>query len=450
MKRNKLFHSAVMETAVALESIDFQPTDFPDAIRDACQGLIEKADLRWFGWRMNGDAADQLKIIENVIKKFTGLNVEMVISPAFMTNAWVEFGPTNYNNVLFNDFQQKYMKYAAPGDILSSVEAAQHKGGVDISKATVTGLYAEVKSKITVTFGLLKKKEVKAEHIAAIIMHEVGHLFALFEYTNRQIRTNQVMAAIVAANVQKVSVKEFENLLTTASKLLGGRGPELSSIKNTPDSGIAIATVVLDLGGEVSKSALGIPEYDDTSFEMLADQFVSRHRYGRHLLDALELLPKAPGVNPKLGRFELLMVGILPFVTLGTSLAEVIGITAANPVVALILLVLASNSAVKNSDAAKDYTYDELQVRFKRIREQSIALLKDSEPTADVKEIISSIKAMDAVINKTFIPPNYLRSVIRYFSTKNRSIAESIQFQRDMEELAHNDLFLKAKELQTL
>jgi hypothetical protein len=96
-------------------------------------------------------------------------------------------------------------------------------------------------------------------------------------------------------------------------------------------------------------------------------------------------------------------------------------------------------------------SYDEDTARYKRLREQCIDVLKDPAlPKPIVMSTIENIKGIDALIKDVKLHETTINKISNLLIKANRNSKQAIMQQRIIEELAHNDLFLKSAELKTL
>jgi len=95
--------------------------------------------------------------------------------------------------------------------------------------------------------------------------------------------------------------------------------------------------------------------------------------------------------------------------------------------------------------------YDDLKDRYKRVRMQYIDVLKYGDiPAENKKRAIDAIKQLDEIIDRTRNFKTLKTIVSNWIFTKNRNTKADIELQKMLEQLAHNDLFLKSSELSTI
>ncbi len=99
----------------------------------------------------------------------------------------------------------------------------------------------------------------------------------------------------------------------------------------------------------------------------------------------------------------------------------------------------------------KDYTYDELKIRYKRVRNEAVNRLKDLNcPTEVVRPILDDIYFMDKIISETYRVSLASEKIANFIFKSAKDAKASVDEQQLLEELAMNDLFIASAELRTL
>lgn len=101
------------------------------------------------------------------------------------------------------------------------------------------------------------------------------------------------------------------------------------------------------------------------------------------------------------------------------------------------------------SDGAEyQNVYDKLKIRYKRVREQLISRLKVKSLAPElVKNILEDLKVLDKIIEQTGEFSSILNVVGNIIYPSNWVLSSRKNAQRLLEELASNDLFIKAAQL---
>ena len=199
-------------------------------------------------------------------------------------------------------------------------------------------------------------------------------------------------------------------------------------------------------------------KYDQTSSEQLADGFAARFGYGRQVVMGLEKIYGTMMAVPEKSKFWyfiyllnecallwsfFICLGFISAVILtggGLLLAFPIGVMKC--VYTLIVLGLIIRS---QGEDLRDYTYDELKMRYTRMRQAVLAELKNADlPAERQKEVIRDITMLDEAIKDTVVYTGPMRLLVNFFFSSASNAKNSIQEQQLIESLVNNDLFLKA------
>jgi hypothetical protein len=206
--------------------------------------------------------------------------------------------------------------------------------------------------------------------------------------------------------------------------------------------------VVVESSRQAYKSQMSQNKYDETAFEQVADNFATRFGYGRDLISGLEKIV-AGGGNVEKSKtastistlFELSFISIM--VVIITS-----AIGAGFVVAPVIYSLLMGVVFYASGEDVRDYTYDELKIRYKRIRNEFIAMLKEGDfDKTEQQKLIDSINYADKMIESTYVYESIYRKIANFLLPSNRAAKDSIKEQQFLEEMLHNDLFLKSAQL---
>jgi len=126
---------------------------------------------------------------------------------------------------------------------------------------------------------------------------------------------------------------------------------------------------------------------------------------------------------------------------LGAVLGSVLLMIAGAPMFFLITWTVSGGAEYQN-------VYDKLKIRYKRVREQLISRLKVKSLAPElVKNILEDLKVLDKIIDQTGEFSSILNVVGNIIYPSNWVLSSRKNAQRLLEELASNDLFIKAAQL---
>lgn len=423
-----------VKDAIGTEAIDFQSSVVADQITKMFEDILKCKSGK------EADASEAHKTLVTFMEKETGLKIDLKFNtpyPPCMMPIHV-----NPSSILGDsDFKDYYTKDA--NKVIKKLEDNE-KTFVDLKNAKVGGAFSTVPSKIYMGFRQLKDMKLTAREVAAVFMHEVGHAFVAYELAFNTIQTNQILLALhksLVANDQKL----FEYSLKLTEKRLGPSSGVYNELKEETDTTV-VTTVVMAKIQEKRVSELGTAAYDKTTYEALADNFATRMGLGRELVTSLEKIHRLYGSPEYSGetRFMYNMIQIIVAtysMLLGAVLGSVLLMIAGAPLFFLITWAVSDGAEYQN-------VYDKLKIRYKRVREQLISRLKVKSLAPElVKNILEDLKVLDKIIDQTGEFSSILNVVGNIIYPSNWVLSSRKNAQRLLEELASNDLFIKAAQL---
>lgn len=427
----------------AMEAISFQSGAFGLELETHFQALNDRKIK-------NSEAmkSPEKRLIEESIKTHTGIKVRLEFVDSGLAYTYPII--PNISSVLLADGWGEVYK-----DSIDNILKASKKYGkettIDLKKGYVTGLLSEIEAKICLDLRELVNSKLSVQEIVAITLHELGHNFTAIEFANRSIRTNQALILVSRSLMSSQTVEQKKLILKEASEIIGLKKEELVSYSEVTEPDIMVE-VISSYASEVAASELGTNYYDATTYEYLSDQFAARHGYGKHLITSLEKISPR-NVNFHANMMEIITV--LAGIHFGISVATLgIGLALSSPVVligGIVVITAMTDLLFFKGYHHRDFTYDELKVRYQRIREQEVAKLKEMElEPQDKKMIVDTIETMDAVIKKMSTYETIFEKITLFFSKKSRDAKNAIELQRELEQLSANDLFVKSAKLSTL
>ncbi len=401
----------------ALEAISFQPTSFFNELT-LCYEALRKVPAK------DLPEHEMVSTINKTVKRFTGLSVVLEIGshdPA------IQLPPMNKNNVLINNMRRNFL---SSNDGISMIENSDKvvSGYVDLKRSMVSGVFSDVSAPIYMPAKMFTGTQDTSEEMAAVMIHEIGHFFTLFEHFSMTATTNQCLAGI-ARSLDGTEVQYRISALAAARKKFNLKDFD-ENVLAKQDSKVVEVAFISSMAQE-STSVLGRNVYDMSSFEYLSDQFVARHGASRHLATALSKIYA--------GSYNISYRGTIGYLTIE---AIKIALFCYLPHLSVMLMAM---------DGQGDGTYDVPGARLKRVRNQVLEALKDTGLSkAEVEELTADKIAIDECMAQ-FDDRRQLIGVLYDFlwpgANKDRKFKK---LQQDLEDLAANELFAKAAEWRTL
>lgn len=437
----------IHKSILSLESIDFQDKSFFTDLTRAISDL--RASQDWAAIPPDRAAgffqSPAVLAIGDVIKKHT--------SKGYMSGLLVVLNPDLNNlsptvkipffsnsNVLNTEFTKQYLSPHLPRSletIRKHLTTNQAVGIVDIRKNLVGGVYSRIRNTLDINpatlFGYqtpVMKYVLTPSQLAAVLLHEIGHLFTSYEYLTRVNTTNQALAALANANDHpEANIKAAViDLVVRSEGLDEMQKAALEAAKSADDVGMILYAANV----EKCISELGDSVYDVTSIEYLADQYATRCGAGSELVHGLAIMRNAYP-TPLYGRIS---AGLMSAVA---SLAKAAGYNTG-----FLLSVMISADA--------EDTYDNEADRFIRIREQYVQRLKDRSLSADEKkDLLSDIDAIDELMKSVANKDMSLFTKVKHLFNPRLKISNKFKIlQQDLERIGHNNLFVHSTKLDTL
>lgn len=440
------------------EAISLQSNLFFDSLTKAIGTIRNNSDL---------DAGIKAADIPGIVFAHTGMLININLWKMPFINAAVRLPDVNTNHPFFTSLRRLFSK---PAKTLADMKEAGGAllGTVDRENARVGGYYSKLDVEVYFTTGLLKAKKLFSDgEVAAILLHELGHLFTYYEYLNKLTRTANVISSLARAMYDVEDQKEREVILKAAGEALKVESfdpaPYVSASKEKRT--LAATTFIISALPASSRSDTGFSAYERRSCEQVADQFAVKFGAGRELATGLNKMLK---FNPsQIPRSAFILMEVINLISLaidafragftiaavksvlggaGGSFPALIGAGVAFiPVV--ILLKLAITYLTFNSVKG---IYDGGKERLILIKRTIVDSLKDKELHPSVRQkLIDDAELVEKLANDLnderlglfeWIVMNTHPSRIR--DRKNEQVF------KDIENLLTNDLFLRSAQFQ--
>ena len=451
---------------VANESIGVQRKDpFVRELARCYSEIMQDIKDKKFQYRSDLRMSRYKNEIENLIYDRFGIktNVDIGTSEFGMVNIFI-MNP----NHSFTDLADLYRQY----DLLADSEKAlanikSKEGTVDLDKAKVTGFFSEFVHDMWLGISSWASHGLTPMEGVAITIHEIGHAFTWYEYSDRLTRTNRVMSELTHELMDTNDPKKKRYILKDlpmGSKLTDS---DIDTIVNGSNR-VIVGLRLLKLTGIAIDDQMGMGFYNRTTSEQMADNFAAKFGVGRDLVTGLDKIyayyrrpEKSLVARMFLNFFDILLLyaflhyTILLYIGVLGLLSATIGLAVVMAAVSLYFIyhkwsVYASE--VGNRRESKQYmTYDHLKDRYTRVRQQIIQELKDPTLPKDyVTQCIEKLEVIDKCIATTEDYRGIINLLFRLFSADDRDAKAMVDLNRELEALANNDLYLMSAKLSTL
>lgn len=333
------------------------------------------------------------------------------------------------------------------------------KGEVNLKTGKVSGIYSEIPIDIFCATEFFTTHEMirgglRAEHIAAVLLHEQGHAFTYLRYLGKMVIGNVVVSEIIKKQQEGEDPRIVQEVVALAEKKTGYRLRELGEINNSTNPLIIQQIVMKSVVSDI-RSELGTRFYDRRAFEFSSDQFVARHGGAHLIVQALDIMYRLYPTyiveyRGKLSNIFASLVSYGRVIVSGIVLAGASSVWA-GPVAAVAMVAAFFTIVFELMSGSDDGVYDPIPKRFEAMRRELIASSKDQNLTIQQRtDIVEQLQAIDEVLDrmtdKYFFGPavigNYLAGIF------NGRPGEQ-KFQRQLENLVNNQLFELSNKLQT-
>lgn len=374
-----------------------------------------------------------------LLKRF-GLKVN-IRSDCDYDNAMAMPPHISMNHPLYNESLGYYLK-EYPDEIPGLTEFNKRyfknppKLTIDLKHAVVSGLFSELQNTMWIGNGLIvKKSRFRTEETAAIILHEIGHLFTYCENLPNLFRgaglLSEASRIILSAKDKRERVYRLERFTEELefdqidySKLV---------TEDTEKSKVAVGTILLHEHVKKIRNITTANRYDIKNNEQLADQFAIRFDAGKALYMGLIKLygPHRYTTHHAIG-------SDLVTVMMTTYLLTLM------PLLIPLWLLLFVTNAFDPSDL-----YDSPRDRLTAIRKQIIENLKTPNLSTDVRVRLvmqlDEINKLNIKVKDTWPLLGRIWSVI---NPTGRRVKKQHIVNKEIEDMINNDLFFHAVKLE--
>ena len=310
-------------------------------------------------------------------------------------------------------------------------------GWVDLETAKVHGDFRKIPVTVYLGENMFSSKKMSSQELAAIILHEIGHVSVYFEQMSITVGLNHAINASVQAMFAPDRQMDKVKIVDAYAKLRNVTFEEKDTLL-TLESKEGVAAVMLQAEIQKSVSETGSNLYDATGFEFLSDQYSTRHGGGMALvtaLDKLQRMNRDPVYRNAATFYSLEMlktIGFFAAVSLGGPATMLLAMT-----------VVATNPYQSTYDLPQDRAdriYRDLveQLKNKKLdKETKVALTDDLEA---IKRVTDSMKQRNST----------LQLVWKVFSPTTRKQLKQKEAQQEIEKLLNNDMFVSAAKFSSL
>jgi hypothetical protein len=429
---------AIYRDVISQEAISYQANSmFLQDLTFAFQNLIA-------GGVYNQPAMDKLNL-SKIVARHTGLNLEFKLAAGEL-NAFAIPPFIDVNSPLMDRFRIMGLDSAEGlGDYHLTFKkitsfTKELRGSIDRANGRVSGVFSKILTSVTIGSGLWEKGKLTPEEVAAVCLHEIGHVFTFLECLMQTATMNMVLASANQALAKTTEMEHRLQLVHETAQALDIKVENKESLARPnikPDAFNAVflkATMDPEL-----RSAAGSATYDLRSSEFLADQFAARYGAGRALVTGLDKMHRATGGEHRRSLAVHIAVQVIyTWAIIANAIAMPIIAT-----VVIILMLIFANPEAK--------VYDDPAERLLRIRNDLVQSLKDGGLPAKTREqILKDIEYVDKAREGVVDRRTYFSYLWMAMSSKRRDQFKQMRFQQEIEGLVNNEFFVKAQQFKHL
>ena len=311
--------------------------------------------------------------------------------------------------------------------------------GSTTRQGTLTGIFTQVPAQLWVTRSLFNGY-LSAEELAALTLHEVGHVYNYLDLMGRTVATTLAISETqailntttdLAERTHAIAslVKVFDLSHVDEAALAANEEPEAIQYVLIRD---CVSTLMADLGQE---SLFG------AETEFAADGYAVRMGAAAPLGSALVKLAKARGHRQLLTRTTYAAVNATKLAALLVLSIYPPALYVASVVSALVIALTAFAPLNRNTPVE----------RLEAAHGELVAILKDrSLPREKVTELVQDAKYVSHLRESLMDRVGVLNHLWNTLLPSKRRLYNQVQFQRTVSKLVNNELFTKAAELSTM
>lgn len=440
---------------ISTEVIDFQKDNFGRDLEEIIKKIhIKLLELNKIDTisrnRSNISIKPEIDILTKLIFSRLGIKVTFIVNsePAAVLTVFI-----NDNHIFLDEMYRNgelSLNYNYKEAIKKIKNSSSNKGYVNLKEAKIGGFFSQLNNKLFINFEfLLLVIKLSYQETVAVILHELGHIFYSYEYSNRLEENNQVLANSLEKLLNNKNKKDLVYIYKEIKNINNDiTESDIDSIING-EGLIPNSKLIKVISGTVS-SQLSNKKYNETSFEQLADNFCNRFGYGRAFISSSEKIE----IRDKNFIYYSLFMSTIYYTLLPILL--ILSILSPTIILLKIFNVFIYSTITYYSyyflgENNKDYTYDNLKIRYNRIKNDMVEILKNKDISKEESlKTIKEIEEIESVIKTIYVPETINKKLIDYFISSNRNTKSSINEQQLMEDLVSNDLFIKSEKLKTI
>lgn len=381
-----------------------------------------------------------------IIKKYTNINVEVLSAYQIPFDAYMTTPNLDANTPINPN------KDGAGFTETLFLEKKEVNGMVDLRSGWVEGEIFNTTFHMGVGVGLLGAKRSNDDYIfdsdevAAVVLHEVGHLVTLCYYLGQTHLLNHVLRETASKITDSRSPKQRVEILDAVQSTLDLEDLDKNELSKIEDDATVLSMIATHFV-EKPVSMSGAAYYDRFTMEQVADQYVTRQgaaaASARGELKFAKLSGKS--VDSRLVAFS---GSLVKMVALGLSPLAVTAGAIGVPIAAATVTALIFTATYTDE---KNKVHEDPLDRIETTRRDLIDALKDDSLTKELRASYQDqIKQIDQVLEDINEYHGFITKIVRTISPTIRQGRRVARQYKDLESLANNELYVGANKLHLL
>ncbi len=320
------------------------------------------------------------------------------------------------------------------------------RGAIDLHHSKVSGVFSKIPTEIYMGAGLWRRAGMTAGEVAAICLHEIGHVFTFFEMILHTTTTNLTLMCAKRDINKMPSHEERVKLVYDVADALEVKVEnvdKLASPNTAPTDFMAIFMAATSNSGMANTTQHG-GKYDLRSSEVAADQWANRHGAGRDLALGLGKM-----YHGDVASMPIFIQAFIDIIGLCRWIALVVFGAAMMPALSAIIVLLTLGWLGLADPEFR--IYDDPQERLLRLRKDTVHNLKSNLYNAKVREILlADLKQIDEIAAKFKDYRSIMNRLWIFIGSNRRAQYKQMRLEQELENLSNSNLFVAAAQLQTI
>lgn len=378
-----------------------------------------------------------------VIQHATNMSISVVQYHSLLPGAFVHFSSFDVNNILRNpglrSLEGEKVSMSAFAKALTDERAAVNSDG------SVNGVFTKFPATVYLASGLFDGS-FTAEEIAAITLHELGHVYGYFDMIGRTLLSSVAIAQLEELLQGVENLETRSHYIESTVKVLSLKELSPDELARKEDEGNLRYVLIREVIDKLATEA-GDERAFNGETEFLADSYAVRMGAAAPLVSGFVKIAKKHGDRSFMDRKAYVSTEATK-VMLTLLMGGVATALFPAPVFAVGSVIAAVVMAKTAQDITERNTVPE---RLDAIHHGLVALLKDKQlPKEAQSSLLKDVEYVSTLREEVKDRFTVMGAILHTLSPLARRTYKQIKLQQELSRLIHNDLFIKAAQLKQL